>query len=103
MTTPGDARTKPAWFDSRMSIGNIITIVTLMIAIIAGWFQFDARLTLVEAEQRRVAITVERDGKERSDLHMRVIRIEERLTGQTETLQQILRNTESGNWQRRGG
>lgn len=103
MSAHEDGRTKSSWFDSRMSIGNIITIVTLMIAIVAGWFQFHARLTLVEAEQRRASITLERVEKERSDLHTRVIRIEERLTGQTETLQQILRNTENGNWQRRGG
>lgn len=96
-----DSRAKPAWFDARMSIGNIITIVTVLIAIIAGWFQFDARLTMVEAEQRRVSVFMDRVEKERSDLHTRVIRIEERLTGQADMLQRILRNTENDDWRRR--
>lgn len=91
----------PGWFDSRLSIGNIITIGTVLIAIVAGWFQFDSRLTLVEAEQRRVATSMERIERERSDLYTRVIRIEERLTGQAEMLQRILRNTESDAWRRR--
>ena len=101
MSAIGDGRTRPGWFDNRLSIGNIITIATLIIAIVAGWFQFEKRLTLVEAEQRRVAITMERVEKERGDLHTRVIRIEERLTGQADMLQRILRNTESDHWRRR--
>lgn len=101
MTVLGDGRTKPGWFDNRLSIGNIITILMLFGAIVTGWFQFEKRLTLVENEQRRLAITVERYEKERTDLHMRVIRIEERLTGQADMLQRILRNTENDNWRRR--
>lgn len=91
----------PGWFDNRLSIGNIITIVTVLIAIVAGWFQFDSRLTLVEAEQRRTAGTVERMDRERGDLTARVIRIEEKVSSQNDVLQRILRNTESDHWRRR--
>jgi len=96
-----DAQGKASWFDNRLSIGNIITIVTLIIAIAAGWFQFDSRLTMVEAEQRRNAATVDKLVQERTDLTTRVIRIEERLTNQAEMLQRILRNTEQDQWRRR--
>lgn len=96
-----DAPGKASWFDSRLSIGNIITIVTLVIAIAAGWFQFDARLTLVEAEQRRNGAVVDKMAQERTDLTTRVIRIEERLTGQADMLQRILRNTENDGWRQR--
>lgn len=92
---------KERLIDSRISVGNIITIVTLVIAIVAGWFQFDSRLMLVEAEQRRNAATVEKMAQERTDLSARVIRIEERLTGQADMLQRILRNTENDGWRRK--
>lgn len=97
----GNMPAKPTWFDNRLSIGNIITIVILVVTIAGGWFQFDSRLTLVEAEQRRITASMERVERERGDLHTRVIRIEERLTGQAEMLQRILRNTESDDWRRR--
>lgn len=97
----GVAMSTPGWFDTRLSIGNIITIGTLLIAITAGWFSFENRVALVEAEQRRTAATVEKLQQERTDLTTRVIRIEERLTGQAEMLQRILRNTESDAWRRR--
>lgn len=96
-----DVKDRRPWFDARLSIGNIITIATLLIAIVAGWFQFDSRLTLVEVEQRRTSGAVEKLTQERTDLTTRVIRIEERLTGQAEMLQRILRNTESDQWRRR--
>ena len=99
MNIAGDGR-KERLIDSRISIGNIITILTLIIAIVAGWFQFDSRLTLVEAEQRRNATAVDRMAQERTDLTARVIRIEERLAGQADMLQRILRNTENEGWRR---
>lgn len=100
MSIAGEGR-KPGWFDNRLSVGNIITIMMLLIALVAGWFQFDSRLTLVEAEQRRSVALVDRMAQDRNDLSARVIRIEERLAGQAEMLQRILRNTESDQWRRR--
>lgn len=96
-----DVKARHPWFDSRLSMGNLLTIATVLVAIIAGWFQFDSRLTMVEAEQRRTAKTVEGLVQERTDLTTRVIRIEERLTGQADLLQRILRNTESDQYRRR--
>lgn len=100
MTVLGDGRAKASWFDSRLSIGNIITITMLIVAIVTGWFPFEKRLTMNERDLEQIKITVERYDKERTDLHTRVIRIEERLTGQADMLQRILRNTERDNWRR---
>ena len=91
----------PGWFDTRLSIGNIITIVVVLFGVAAGWFGFDNRLTLAEVELRRTANVVERLERERTDLTTRVTRIEERLASQSEMLQRILRNTESEGWRRR--
>lgn len=94
---------KPEWLDLRLSLGNIITIAVVAAGVMAGWFQFDARLTRIE-DGRAVAqlafdelkgrvIQMER---ERNDLSARVIRIEEKLSSQNELLARILRNTERG-------
>lgn len=81
-------------FDNKMSIGNLITIVTVLAGIIYGWASFDGRIAMLEAESRRLAVTMERVDQGRNDLHARVIRIEEKISNQNDTLQRILKNTE---------
>jgi hypothetical protein len=85
----------PPWLDARFSIGNLVTIAMMLVGLVAGWFQFANRVSLVEADLRRTAAIVDRMEMERGDLSARVIRIEERLAGQAEILQRILRNTET--------
>jgi hypothetical protein len=94
--------TAPRWFDSRLSIGNILTIAAVIVGLVAGWYQFDNRLNLTEdrfarqvaaddAERRRVETRMERMEGERDDMRTRVIRIEEQLKGQDTKLDIILR------------
>lgn len=85
---------KQPWFDHRMSIGNLITIGTVLVAIIYGWASFDGRLAAMESEMARATGRLDRLENERTDLHTRVIRIEEKISTQNDTLQRILRNTE---------
>jgi hypothetical protein len=90
------------WFDGRLSLGNLITIGTVALGIVAGWFAFDNRLSLTEDRQRADRLLVDKiagrvDLLER-DLTPRVIRIEEKLSAQTDTLQRILRSVEARDW-----
>lgn len=89
------------WFDRRLSIGNLITIGVVLAGAMAGWFRFENRLTLVETHRssdkaafEELRTRVGRIEEQRNDLTFRVIRIEERLTGQTELLQRILKTVE---------
>lgn len=94
-------RPRRQWFDPRMSIGNVITILVVMTGIIAGWFQFDNRLAalekdlrtdrmLREAEDQRLAARLTVIEASRGDLSSRVIRIEERLVNQGEKIDRVL-------------
>lgn len=94
--------TENRWFDARLSIGNLITIGTVAIAVVAGWFQFGNRVNLFEEQMRRQDVALERLDRERDDLKTRVIRIEEKISGQGETLQRILRTVESRDWRPEG-
>lgn len=101
------------WFDNRLSLGNILTIATVAVAIVAGWYQFDNRLALAEDRfdrqvrqdddtRRRLEQRLDRIETDRDDLKVRIIRIEEKLVGQTDKLDRILRSVEGGaeprNW-----
>ena len=94
----------PSWFDPKLSIGNVITIITVIVALVAGWFSFDTRLTLAEDRQERqvaadretasrFGLRLDRVETDREDLRSRVIRIEEQLKGQDTKLDAILRQT----------
>lgn len=85
---------KQTWFDHRLSIGNLITIGTVLVAVVFGWANFDNRLVSVEREMTRVSARLEKLENERTDLQARIIRIEEKISMQNDVLQQILRNTE---------
>lgn len=95
------------WFDARLSIGNLITIGVVAAGIMAGWFQFDARLTALEKDvATNKALRIEEDARlgarltaieaERQDLATRVIRIEERIVSQGEKLDRVLRAVDRG-------
>ena len=87
----------PSWFDGRLSSGNLITILTVLGGIIYSWAAFEGRIAMLEADNRRHATIIERMERERGDLHSRVIRIEEKISNQNDTLQRILRNVERPN------
>lgn len=94
----------PSWFDGKLSLGNIITIVTVLVGLAAGWFKFDNRLTLTEAMAARqvqqdkdtlqeLKSRVDRNEKSREDLRERIGRIEAQLNAQDTKLDTIMRNT----------
>lgn len=94
--------TTPAWLDSRITVGNIITIAVIIGGLVGGWFRFDYRLALVEdkftrqvvsdeAARGRVERRLERIEADREDVRGRVIRIEEQLKAQDQKLDIILR------------
>jgi hypothetical protein len=97
---------KPSWFDARLSIGNLITIGVVLVGLVSSWYRFDNRVALMEDRlvQRDLALD-ELKGRvtvmerERGDLTGRVIRIEEKISAQSDTLARILRSVESRNWQ----
>lgn len=93
------------WFDRRLSIGNLITIGVVLAGAMAGWFKFENRLSAMEkdvatfnmlanGESARLAVRLAALEGERQDLTVRVIRIEEKIGNQNETLQRILRSVE---------
>ena len=43
---------EPHWlsFDPKLSIGNVISIMMICIAVLAGWFRYEGRLNAQEAE-----------------------------------------------------
>jgi len=101
--------TKRPWFDPRLSMGNVITILMVAGAVMGGWFKFDNRLALLErevatnkyqreAEDARLASRLAVIESERGDLSSRVIRIEERLVSQGEKLDRVLESVERGSW-----
>jgi hypothetical protein len=92
----------PAWFEPRLSSGNLITIAIVVAGLISGWYKFDNRLSLAEdrAANDKVTATIERQRFDarltrletsRDDITARVIRIEEKINSQGDTLQRILR------------
>lgn len=96
---------KPAWFDARLSIGNLITILVVLVGLVSSWYRFDNRVALMEDRlvQRDLALDelkgrVTQMERERGDLTGRVIRIEEKISAQSDTLQRILRSVESRDW-----
>lgn len=105
------AATENQWFDRRLSIGNLITIGVVLAGAMAGWFRFENRLSAAEkdiatfnmlasGETTRLALRLAAIESERQDLTVRVIRIEEKIGTQNDTLQRILRSVERNNGQR---
>lgn len=86
----------PGWFDNKLSLGNLITIGVVGAGVIAGWYQFDARLALSEAARAGIEKRLDRIEVDRDDLKVRVIRIEEKLSSQSDKLDRILRSVETG-------
>lgn len=94
MTVPDD---KHPWFDRRMSIGNLISIIVLIVAVVAGYYAIEAdrkltdvRITLGENERVAIRIRIERIEAARDDLKDRLTRVEVNLENQTAILREVL-------------
>jgi hypothetical protein len=78
--------TKPAWFENRLSIGNLLTILTLIVGLTAGWFSMQAGVAAnakdiarLDRELNKLETANFRDREATRDVGERLARIEERL------------------------
>ena len=85
---------RPAWLDLRMSLGNIITIVTVIGSVVAGWYGFDARLKIMEVDRERLELRLAKMENERDTTRDRLISIEVTIREQRSTLDRILKAVE---------
>lgn len=94
------------WFDRRLSIGNILTIATVLVGVIASWYGVKSELAMQEATiqreiidrkdlQLRVELRLAKIEEERDDFRDRLTRIEVTMRQQGDTLDRILRAVES--------
>jgi len=81
--------------DKRVPIALIVTIVVQTAGIV--WWAAGIQATQEQAAVNvaRIETRVDRIDTARDDLNTRVIRIEEKLVGQTDMLQRILRSVET--------
>lgn len=46
--------TRPQWFDTRLSIGNLLTIGTFLVALVAGWTMVRADVADLKASREEM-------------------------------------------------
>lgn len=81
MTTPK--------INSQLSIGNVITIGMLLVAMVGGYYQFETRLSLIERQLDANAATIKSLQVERDDSRDRLTRLEVQLSNVNTTLGKI--------------
>lgn len=84
--------------DRRIPAALIATILAQTGAAIWWAASTTAAMSAMAADQRRLELRQDGYESRRDDLSTRVIRIEEKLSGQAETLQRILRSVERDDW-----
>jgi hypothetical protein len=80
--------------DKRVPVALIVTMLVQTAGIVWWAATISAAQANALVEARRIELRVERVEGERDDIKTRVIRIEEKLVNQTDTLQQILRSVQ---------
>lgn len=65
----------PAFFKWDITLGNVISIVTIVVAVAMGWQALDSRVKALEDEKTRATLNIEKLKDERD----RITRIEEKL------------------------
>lgn len=83
-----------AMFDRRISIGNLITIGMIFVGLVAGWYQFDTRLTLIEKDKSSMDDRLKKIEGERDQTRDRLISIEVTMREQRAILDRILKAVE---------
>jgi MoxR-like ATPase len=81
--------------DKRIPVAMIVTMLVQTAGVVWWAATLQAAQAQALVDGRRIELRVDRFELQRDDLSARVIRIEEKLEGQTDTLQQILRSVES--------
>lgn len=80
--------------DKRVPVALIVTMLVQTAGIVWWAATLQAAQAQALVDNQRIESRVERMETLRDDLSVRVIRIEEKLVGQTDTLQRILRSVE---------
>jgi len=75
--------------EKRMSIGNLITIATVLAGGLFSYAQMQGRVDLLQDKLDRVTTEVEKRADQWDDIKSRMIRVEEKLANQNELLRQI--------------
>ena len=103
MSATDPASAGPFHIDRRVPVALILTIVLQTAGIV--WWAAGVSAAQGQAliDAKRLEARVDRIEGERDDFKTRVIRIEEKLSSQTDTLQQILRTVQSREWNQPGG
>lgn len=69
-----------------LSIGNMLTIGVLILALVGGWYQFETRLSLIEQQMDLNVRTIGVLQSERDDTRDRLTRLEVQLGNIDKTL-----------------
>jgi len=81
--------------DKRVNVALVMTMLVQTASIVWWAATISAAQAQLLVDASRIEIRVERMEGERDDLKTRVIRIEEKIVGQNDTLQQILSNVQT--------
>lgn len=88
---------QPQWFDRRLSMGNLISIVILIFGMAASWYALKqeqalqaARLEGVNSQVIQNSARIEKVENGRSDISDRLIRLEVGQSQQSDILRQVL-------------
>lgn len=88
---------KPQWFDWRMSIGNLISIIILVFGMAASWYALKQEQALqaqsldsVRVHVAALSLRVEKVEAARDDMRERLIRLEIGQSQQNDILRQVL-------------
>jgi hypothetical protein len=90
------------FFDPKLTAGNVLTILAVLLGIASTWYQLGERVTVTEHALANQRVGIERIDRDLSDVEDRAGDVRERLKGieviqqqQNETLKRILRAVEA--------
>jgi uncharacterized coiled-coil protein SlyX len=88
---------KPQWFDWRMSIGNLISIIILVFGMAASWYALKQEqalqkqsLDMLQTSVTGNTIRIEKVELARDDMRERLIRLEVGQSQQNQMLREVL-------------
>jgi hypothetical protein len=75
-------------FENKMTVGNLWTIGTVVVAVIIGWTELYGRVDALETRIALLTIRLEKGDDRFQDVSERLIRIEERVVSIASSLKQ---------------
>lgn len=89
--------TTPRWIDTKLSIGNIITILIVVVGVVAGWYAKDAAIAAnradivsVQKDMTRAVMRIDNIESYQNDTTDRLARIEEQTRSLNEGMNRLL-------------